>query len=272
MDPLDLKSLESAVAALEQPTWAVRLVNLIGIPIEAAAKLLPARAGAIVSRATTTAVRKALVAAVSTMGREHRGAPSTWLHRAAVAGSGGVGGFFGLAGLAVELPVSTVIMLRAIADIARSEGEDVGTLEAQLACVQVFALGGPVPVDDASETAYYAARLGLAKALSEAAEHIAARGLSEEGAPVVLRLIARIAARFDVVVSEKVAAQAVPVIGAASGAAINLLFLSTFQKSAAGHFTVRRLERKYGPDTIRSAYEAIARRISAGSATKELRR
>jgi hypothetical protein len=272
MDPRDLRSLEGAVAALERPTWAMRVVNLIGMPIEAATRLLPARAGALVSRATTMAVRKALAAAVSTMGRTSRRTPSRWLHRAAAAGSGGVGGFFGLPGLAVELPISTVIMLRAIADIARSEGEDVGSVEAQLACVQVFALGGPAPADDASESAYYAARLGLAKALSEAAEHIAARGLGEEGAPVVLRLIARIAARFDVVVSEKVAAQAVPVVGAASGAAINLLFLSSFQRTAAGHFTVRRLEREYGPEAVRSAYEAIARRIGPGNAAPAPRR
>ena len=260
MDPVDLKNLEGAVAALERPTWAMRIVNLIGMPIEAATKLLPAKAGAIVSRATTKAVRKALVAAVSTMGKKHGGAPSKWLHRAAVAGSGGVGGFFGLPGLAVELPISTVIMLRAIADIARSEGEDLDSAEGQLACVQVFALGGPGPADDVSETAYYTVRIALAKALSEAAELIAARGIAEEGAPVVVRLIARIAARFDLVVSEKVAAQAVPVVGAATGAAINLLFVNTFQRTASGHFVVRRLERKYGLDVVKSAYEAIAGR------------
>ena len=258
MDPDDLKSLEAAVGVLERPTFAMRIVNLVGVPIEAATKLLPARAGAVVSRATTLAVRKALVAAVSTMRKGHRRSTSRWLHRAAVVGSGGVGGFFGLAGLAVELPVSTVIMLRAIADIARSEGEDLGSVEGQLACVEVFALGGPGPTDDASETAYYAVRIALAKTLTEAAEHIAARGLAE-GAPVVVRLIARIAARFDVVVSEKLAAQAVPVVGAASGAAINLLFVSSFQKTASGHFTVRRLERKYGPDVVKADYEAIAR-------------
>jgi len=259
MDPVDLQSLEGAVGALERPTWAMRIVNLIGMPIEVATKLLPGRASAIVSRATTVAVRKALVAAVSTMGKKHRGAPSKWLHRAAVAGSGGVAGFFGLPGLAVELPISTVIMLRAIADIARSEGEDVGSVEGQLACVQVFALGGRGPADDASETAYYAVRVGLAKALADAAEHIAARGMAEEGAPVLVRLTARIAARFNVVVSEKVAAQAVPVVGAASGAAINLLFVTSFQKTASGHFVVRRLERKYGLDVVKSAYETIAK-------------
>jgi len=260
MDPVDLSSLEAAVETLENPTWAMRVVNLIGIPIEEATKLLPRKAGAIVSKATTLAVRKALVAAVTTMGRGHRGTPSKWLHRAAVGGSGGVGGFFGLPGLAVELPISTVLMLRAIADIARSEGEDIGSIEGQLACLQVFALGGSGPVDDSAETAYYAVRIGLAKALSEAAEHIATRGLSEEGAPVVVRLIARIAARFNVVVSEKVAAQAVPVVGAVSGAAINLLFVSSFQRTALGHFVVRRLEREYGPDVVRGAYEAIAKR------------
>lgn len=259
MDAVDLRCLDGAVRALERPGWTMRLVNLIGMPIEAATRLLPARAGALVTRATHTAVRKALVTAISTMGTSHPRPASRWLHRVAVAGSGGVGGFFGFAGLAVELPISTVIMLRAIADIARSEGEDLGSVEGQLACVQVFALGGPSPVDDASETAYYAVRIALARALSEAAEHIAARGLAGEGAPAIIRLISRIAARFDLVVSEKLAAQAVPVVGAASGAAINLLFVNTFQKTAGGHFTVRRLERTYGPEVVRNAYEAIAR-------------
>ena len=55
-----------------------------------------------------------------------------------------------------------------------------------------------------------------------------------------------------------------PVIGAASGAAINLLFVSSFQKAAAGHFTVRRLQRTYGADAVKSEYEAIAKRRGNG--------
>jgi hypothetical protein len=47
-----------------------------------------------------------------------------------------------LATLPIELPVSTIIMLRLIADIARSAGEDLSDPEAALSCVQVFALGG----------------------------------------------------------------------------------------------------------------------------------
>ena len=45
--------------------------------------------------------------------------------------------------------------------------------------------------------------------------------------------------------------------GAAGGAAVNLIFINHFQDMARGHFTVRRLERKYGEEMIRSEYERI---------------
>lgn len=80
-----------------------------------------------------------------------------------------------------------------------------------------------------------------------------------EGPPAAVRPIARIAARFGVVVREEPAARAVPVVGAALGAAIDLLFVSRFQKTASGRFAVRRLERKYGPDVVKAACEAMAR-------------
>jgi len=63
-----------------------------------------------------------------------------------------------------------------------------------------------------------------------------------------------------VVVTEKVAAQALPVVGAACGAAVNLAFVANFQRVASGHFVVRSLERKWGFDAVRAAYEAIAAR------------
>jgi hypothetical protein len=59
-------------------------------------------------------------------------------------------------------------------------------------------------------------------------------------------------------VSEKVAAQAVPVVGAVGGAAINVLFTAHFQSMARGHFIVRRLERAYGAEAVRQAYQALA--------------
>jgi hypothetical protein len=67
---------------------------------------------------------------------------------------------------------------------------------------------------DATESGYFAVRGLLAKSVVEAARFIAERGGVAEGAPVLTRLIAQIASRFGVVVTQKFAAQAVPVIGA----------------------------------------------------------
>ena len=98
----------------------------------------------------------------------------------------------------------------------------------------------------------------LAKSVSEAARFVVERGLAEESAPVLLRLVSQIAARFGVIVTQKLAAQAVPVIGAAGGAAVNYAFIDHFQDVARGHFTVRRLERRYGKERIRAEYDLIA--------------
>ena len=160
---------------------------------------------------------------------------------------------FGLAALAVELPVSTMIMLRAIAAIARQEGEDLANPRARLACLEVFALGGP-PGD---ETDYFAVRAMLARGLVEVADLTIGKGASREGAAFLTRFLTQIASRFGVVVSQKLAVQAVAVVGALGGAAVNLAFIEHFQEAARGHFTVRRLERVYGADLVRGEYERL---------------
>ena len=91
------------------------------------------------------------------------------LRRKVGATSGAVGGSFGLAALPVELPISTLIMLRSIGDIARSEGEDLSSPETALACLQVFALGGLQGEADAANSGYFAVRGLLAKSIGEAA-------------------------------------------------------------------------------------------------------
>ena len=86
----------------------------------------------------------------------------------------------------------------------------------------------------------------LAKSVTEAARFVAERGVIKEGGPVLVRFITQVASRFGVVVTQKVAAQALPVVGALGGAAVNYAFIEHFQEVARGHFTVRRLERVYG--------------------------
>jgi hypothetical protein len=162
-----------------------------------------------------------------------------------------------LAAVAVELPISTTIILRSIAQIAREEGEDLTQPESALACVEVFALGGRAPSEAALEGSYFAIRTMLARTVSESARFILQRGLADETAPVLVRFVVQVAARFGLVVSQKVAAQAIPVIGAFGGAAVNLAFIEHFQNIARGHFTVRRLERIHGADAVRFDYERL---------------
>jgi hypothetical protein len=176
--------------------------------------------------------------------------------------SGAAGGAFGLATLPIELPVSTIIMLRSIAEIARREGENLSDPESVLSCLQVFALGGPASSVDASASGYFVLRGMLAKSITEAARFIAERGVIEEGAPVLVRFITQVAYRFGVVVTQKVAAQAIPVVSALAGAAVNYTFIQHFQDVARGHFTIRRLERVYGTNVVRTEYERQSRTFS----------
>lgn len=257
LDPIELTELAYAKRLLEHPGLAARLTAALGTPIEKSMTLLPAPWSASLQQSVHGALAQALRLALSTLAERPGADPSNRLHRLAVTASGAVGGAFGAAGLAVELPVSTTLMLRSIAAIARSEGEPLVDPESRLACLQVFALGGSSPADDAGETGYYAVRIALSRLLSDAAEHLARHGLAAEGAPVLLRLLGAIGARFGVVVGEKAAAQALPLVGAAGGALVNNLFIGHFQDAARGHFIVRRLERRHGEAAVRAAYRSV---------------
>jgi len=261
MEERDSNDLREAITLLEEPGVGVRFFNLLGYPIEGLVKVLPRRIGQAITNKMTTAVGMALYAALSTMDKKGHGRAFRLTHRAMVFVSGAVGGFFGFPGLIVELPISTTLMLRSIADIARSEGEDLSSVGTHLACISVFALSGRSRADNAAETAYYAVRAALMRTLSEAAEFVAQRGMMEEGAPIMIRMMANLASRLGVIVTDKIAAEMIPILGALGGASINLLFITHFQAVARGHFIVRRLERKYGGEFVRKEYEKMLQEI-----------
>jgi hypothetical protein len=255
MTEADLATLRNAVQRLEHPSLAARLTSMVGKPIELVGYALPTSASQAITAAASKALEAALQVALRTM-RPARHPASQRFHKALATASGAAGGAFGLVTLPIELPVSTVIMLRSIAEIARSEGEDLSDPEAALSCVQVFALGGRP--GDASESGYFAVRGMLAKSVTQAARFIVERGAIEEGGPILVRFITQVASRFGVIVTQKLAAQAIPLIGALGGAAVNYAFIEHFQEVARGHFTVRRLERVYGKEVVRREYERLA--------------
>lgn len=257
LSPRDRQALAEARLLLEHPSLAARLTNVIGAPVEIAAHFLPAGWHDRLHAGAEQAIAKALDTAIASLRSKARPRPRRRFHQLLGAGSGAVGGLLGLPGLAVELPLTTTIMLRSIAAIAHSQGETLDSLDTRLACLEVFALGGRSEEDDATETGYYGVRLALSLSVSRASAHLAEQGLSRQSAPVLANLIASIASRFNATVAQKIAAQLIPVVGALGGAAINTIFIQHFQDTAHGHFTIRRLERQYGPAVVEAAYENL---------------
>jgi hypothetical protein len=160
--------------------------------------------------------------------------------RLAAAATGGVSGFIGAPGIAADLPVTTCLMMRSIAAIARSHGEDLTSADTRQACIEVFAFGGPEIVDQDIDIAWWTIRGSLSHAS-------------------IALLIRQVAARFGVVLSQKYLAQTVPLIGAAAGGTLNYVFMDYYQRMACAHFSLRELERRHDPDAVRACFEGILR-------------
>jgi len=252
----ELEELAFAVNCLGGGGFAARLAERLGRGVESLGRNLPQSLRRLGGRAAERALRAALAVALKTIDHGAPAKAARGAHRAAAAASGAIGGAFGPFATAVELPVSTAILMRSIAQIAREEGEDTAQPEGAIACLEVFALGGE-PGEAAIEGGYFAVRAALARSVAESARFLAGRNLASDGAPLVARLIAQIAARFGVVVGEKFAAQAVPIVGAIGGAAVNLAFAEYFQTLARGHFIVRRLERRHGSEAVQFEFQRL---------------
>lgn len=264
----DVAFLREAAAYLEAPSYLMKLVDAIGKPLQKIAKrVVPAK----VAEVGNEALRKAMSLAVGTIfttsgtdDLEQAYRSSEWTgfwHRILVTLTGATGGAFGLAGLAVELPVTTGILFRSIASIADDFGEDLRKPEVRLECLTVFSHGGPGPDDDAMDASYITARIAMAKLVRDAAKFIAGQSaeaicdaIAKGSAPVLINFLNRIAAQFNVVVSQKFLAQTIPGIGIATGAAINNAFAGHFNSVARYHFGIRHLERRYGEELVHGEY------------------
>jgi hypothetical protein len=275
--PRDMDALDRAFALLESPSIVAKLTTIVGKPLESTLEKLPEGASRRVHSAVQAALSRSVRIALGSLRDDTSASASTRSHTLMSAASGAAGGFFGFAGLLVELPVTTTIMMRSIADIARSEGFSPQDPTVAQDCVAVFALGGPRRDDDASETGYYATRMMLQEVLKQTTAQLAKKaaiGAGKHGVSTVsagkagawlAKLIESVASRFGVVITHKLAAQLVPVIGAASGAAVNTLFIQHYKDMARGHFIIRRLEDTYGSEAVHAAYTRMAGRPSVNS-------
>jgi hypothetical protein len=170
--------------------------------------------------------------------------PWRWFNKLIAAATGGASGFIGAPGIAADLPVTTCLMMRSIAEIARSHGEDLGAADTRQACIEVFAFGGPEIADEDIDIAYWTIRGSLSHAS-------------------LTLLIRQVAARFGVMLSQKYLTQAVPLIGAATGSTLNYVFMDYYQQMARVHFTLRELERRHDPDAVRACFDGMVRQVKA---------
>lgn len=256
LDEADLADLARARALLENPGLAAQLTAALGAPIEYGLRKLPAGLSRRLGAAIEATLLRVANAAVATM--DASGPPARGGHTLAAGLAGGVAGFLGPMTMLVEVPFTTGVIFRSIAAIARAEGENPADPETVLACLEVFALGGATKSDDAAETGYFAVRATLAQQVKAAADFLAAGGRGQT-APLLLAWIRGVAERLGVQYSQKFAAQAVPVVGAFGGAAVNAVFIRHFQAMAEGHFVIRRLERAHGRQAVAAAWASADR-------------
>jgi hypothetical protein len=164
---------------------------------------------------------------------------SDGLYKTSVVITGAVGGVFGLASILAELPVTTGLILRSIADIGRANGERLDDPEFRATCVEVFAYGSPLDEDE-EEIAFLGAKIGAAE---------------------ISELVVKVAARYTIALAPRIAAATVPVVGGGLGAGVNWTYMNFYQAMARVLFMLLPIERKHDPALVRSCFGAVVREM-----------
>lgn len=220
----------------------MKAINFVGGQVEDTLKFLPKGARTQIDAGARAALTHSYeLAARSREGTWGQAVSTDRMHKIMATLSGALGGFGGLPTALAELPVATTMIFRAVQGVAQHYGEDPTSLETRLECLAVFGAGGEGTADDGVDTSFIGARLGL----SGAAVHT---------------LIAKVAPRFATVLTQKLATQAVPLLGAAAGAGTNYAFTQYYVEMAHVHFGLRQQARVYGEEAVLDVFHAALAR------------
>jgi hypothetical protein len=220
----------------------MRAFNRLGSGVETQMAALPAKLRVVLESGTEGLLRRTYAAAGAVGALKVVPETGDWAHRVAVATGGALGGFGGLASATVELPATVALFFGAMQKIGAEYGYDPGSEEARLICLEVFGAGGPFAGDDGVNTVFIGSRLAM-----------------NSGA--VQAVIRRIAPAVAALLGRKLASQAVPLIGAAAGAGLNLAFLAYFREMAHVRFGLQRLADTHGADAVEAQFRAEANSI-----------
>lgn len=218
----------------------MKVINMAGSKVEAAMNTLPEKwqsqfngivESALMKSYNTATWTNASIEPKGTIDKALRKVSGDIAHRIAATTSGAIGGIAGAASSWAEIPIAVTLIFRSIQNIASEYGEDPSNEEVKLECLKVFGSSGPMNSDDSVDVGFIGAKVSLT-------------GTS------VQKLIAGIAPKFGAVLSQKLAAQTVPVIGAVSGAGINYTFITYYQQMAHVRFNLRKLAKEHGIDPV----------------------
>lgn len=231
----DLAALALRMRRAEGPL--LKVLNRIGGSVEDQLKVLPAPVRDSLTQLSAAVLEQVYYAAARVGGSKllPKGGPR--MQKLAAVASGVAGGAGGLGTAIVELPATLGLIFNAMQRVAEAEGLDPSSEEVRLICLDILGSGGPGQQDDGVNTTFFGARLGLTGTTIQA-------------------VISRIAPRVATVIGQKLAGQAVPVIGAVAGAGVNYLFMSYYQEMARIRFALRRLASEHGQAAIDDAFRA----------------
>ena len=220
--PIDVEAQLDALARRYKRAGGVGIsvLNLVGGSAENLIEQLPRPVRSNLEKATVAALNQAMRAAHSS--RAVVPDQKSWLNQVVATAMGAAGGAGGLPTALAELPVTTTLLLRVIQGVAVEHGFDPDAENVQFDCVQVFSAAGPLSGDDGTDLGFLSARVALSGKAMQAIIH-------------------KIAPRLAMVLGQKLAAQAVPVLGAMAGAATNYAYTSYYQDMAHVHFGLRKL-------------------------------
>ncbi|EAQ23162.1 EcsC family protein [Roseovarius sp. 217] len=223
--PIGETEIETRMNALVQRNaragnGVIDLLNLVGGQAEGLLDRLPPALRMRLNETTEEALRRA--AEIAHRSRSVVGEQPGWRTRALTASMGAVGGMGGLPSALAELPMTVTVLLRAIQDVAVEHGFDPSEPSIRFDSIEVFGAAGPLERDDGANAGFIGTRMTVT-------------------GPALTALIARVAPRLAAVLGQKLAAQTVPILGAAAGAATNYAYTRYYQDMAQVHFGLRRL-------------------------------
>lgn len=214
----------------------MRMLNKLGNTVERQMALIPASVRPEIDRAVVAALTAAHgLAGLAEQGPDlGRGGAM-----AAAMATGAAGGAGGIVTAIAEMPVTITVFLHAIRREAIVAGYDPTEPGIRAACLEVFASGTPLHGDDGVNTAFLSARMTLST-------------------PAIQKLIATVAPRLAAAMGQKLALQAVPVIGAVTGAALNAAYLNYYRELARIRFALMRLAEAGGGEAVVAAFTRAA--------------